>query len=86
MGLFIHWGLPGANPNTGDAWATVWNKRKDELGRYAESAAKKAGFRYSVLTTRHHDGYALWPSDHGTWDTGDLMEGRDLNGTKLSAF
>lgn len=101
LGLFIHWGLPSANPHTGDAWATVWNKRKNELGRYAEpaekmfsvaetwnpdkydpkkwlSAAKKAGFGYSVLTTRHHDGYALWPSEHGTWDTGDLMDGRDL--------
>lgn len=25
-------------------------------------AAKDAGFGYAVLTTRHHDGFALWPS------------------------
>lgn len=26
------------------------------------TAAHDAGFTYAVLTTRHHDGYALWPS------------------------
>jgi alpha-L-fucosidase len=41
-------------------------------------AASKAGFAYAVLTTRHHDGYCLFPSEHGEWDTGDQMEGRDL--------
>lgn len=28
-------------------------------------AAKEAGFNYAVLTTRHHDGYCLWPSKYG---------------------
>ena len=27
--------------------------------------AKKAGFTYAVMTTKHHDGYALWPSKYG---------------------
>ncbi len=26
------------------------------------AAAKAAGFTYAVLTTKHHDGYALWPT------------------------
>ena len=26
--------------------------------------ARAAGMRYAVLTTKHHDGYALWPSAH----------------------
>jgi alpha-L-fucosidase len=101
LGLFIHWGLPSANPNTGDAWAIQWSDKKLEAGRYLEpatkmfkvaetwnpekydpdkwmEAAKRAGFGYSVLTSRHHDGYALWPSKHGTWDTGEYMDGRDL--------
>lgn len=101
LGLFIHWGLPSANPNTGDAWAVQWNAAKDKAKRYMEpstkmfsvadtwnpehydpdkwlAAASKAGFGYSVLTTRHHDGYALWPSECGTWDTGEKMDGRDL--------
>ena len=101
LGLFLHWGLPSANPDTGDAWAIQWNAAKARSKRYMEpatkmfgvaetwnpekydpdkwmAAAKKAGFGYSVLTTRHHDGYALWPSNYGTWDTGDKMNGRDL--------
>lgn len=41
-------------------------------------AAKAAGFRYAVLTTRHHDGYALWPSRFGDLGTRTHMGGRDL--------
>ncbi|MDF7826659.1 alpha-L-fucosidase [Pontiellaceae bacterium B12227] len=101
LGLFIHWGLPSANPDTGDAWAIQWNEAKARAGRYMEpatkmfavaetwkptqydpdkwmAAASKAGFGYSVLTTRHHDGYALWPSESGMWDTGEYMGGVDL--------
>ena len=40
-------------------------------------AAKKAGFKYAVLTAKHHDGYALWPSEYGI-GTKQYMNGRDL--------
>ena len=40
-------------------------------------AAKNAGFTYAVLTTKHHDGYALWPSKYGI-GTKQYMNGRDL--------
>ncbi|MDW5290831.1 alpha-L-fucosidase [Formosa sp. PL04] len=101
LGIFLHWGLPSANPNTGDAWAVMWSEKKEKANRYMEpaenmfavadtwnpekydpnkwmKAANKAGFKYAVLTSRHHDGYALWPSNYGHWDTGDKMNGRDL--------
>jgi alpha-L-fucosidase len=42
------------------------------------SAAAKAGFTYSVLTTKHHDGYALWPTKYGEMNTRVYMGGRDL--------
>lgn len=42
------------------------------------AAAAKAGMRYAVLTTRHHDGYALWPSKYGELSTRTHMGGRDL--------
>lgn len=41
------------------------------------TAAHDAGFTYAVLTTRHHDGYALWPSKYGIGVRHDLP-GRDL--------
>lgn len=41
-------------------------------------AAKQAGFQYAVLTAKHHDGYCLWPSKYGEWNTGKYMAGRDL--------
>jgi alpha-L-fucosidase len=40
--------------------------------------AARAGFRYAVLTTRHHDGFALWPSAHGEFSTRTHLNGRDL--------
>jgi alpha-L-fucosidase len=41
-------------------------------------AARRAGFRYAVMITRHHDGYALWPSAYGDFSTRTKMSGRDL--------
>lgn len=40
--------------------------------------AKDAGMTYVVLTTRHHDGFALWPSKYGDFNTKNYMGGRDL--------
>lgn len=42
------------------------------------AAAKRAGFQYAVLTTKHHDGYTLWPSAYGDMGTRQYMHGRDL--------
>lgn len=41
-------------------------------------AAKAAGFEYAVLTTKHHNGFALWPSRFGDFNTKNFMGGRDL--------
>ena len=42
------------------------------------AAAKEAGFQYMVLTSRHHDSFALWPSRYGDYNTKNYMGGRDL--------
>jgi len=41
-------------------------------------AAKAAGFEYAVLTTKHHNGFALWPSRYGGFNTSNYMGGQDL--------
>ncbi|MEN6606988.1 MAG: alpha-L-fucosidase, partial [Bryobacteraceae bacterium] len=42
------------------------------------AAAAKAGVKYTVFLVRHHDGYALWPSDYGHFGTKQHLKGRDL--------
>jgi len=39
--------------------------------------ARNAGCRYLVFTTKHHDGFCLFESQHTTYDAHDLI-GRDL--------
>lgn len=41
-------------------------------------AARSMGYKYAVLTTKHHEGYALWPSSYGDFGTRTHMRGRDL--------
>lgn len=42
------------------------------------ATAARAGFAYAVLTTKHHDGYTLWPSDTGEFGVRQFLPGRDL--------
>ncbi|MGW8399650.1 alpha-L-fucosidase [Streptomyces lydicus] len=46
------------NPSAFDAEAIV-------------KAAKDAGQRYLVITSKHHDGYAMWPTKQNTWNLRD---------------
>ena len=41
-------------------------------------AAKDAGMTYVVLTTKHHDGFALWPTEYGNYNIGKFYPGVDL--------
>ena len=48
-------------------------------------AAKDAGFSYAVFTTRHHDGFSMWPSEVSDFSTKNYMNGRDLVGEYVAA-
>lgn len=42
---------------------------------------RRAGAKYVVLVTKHHDGYALWPSEFSPgWNSMDVGPGRNLVG------
>ena len=41
-------------------------------------AAKAAGMSYVVLTAKHHDGFALWPSKYGNYNMGSSQSQMDL--------
>lgn len=50
------------------------------------AAARAAGMRYAVLTTRHHNGFSLWPSAVSDWSVGRFLPGRDLVREFVDAF
>jgi alpha-L-fucosidase len=45
----------------------------------------RAGARYAVLTTKHHDGFLLWPSAHRNPKSPDFVASRDLVGELTDA-
>ncbi len=47
---------------------------------------RRAGARYVVLVSKHHDGYALWPSRYAPgWNSVDVGPGRDIVGELTEA-
>ena len=73
LGIFIHWGYYGVN-GISESWS-MYHKQisyEDYMAQGKGFTAsnydpqawaalfKKAGARYAVLTTKHHDGVALW--------------------------
>ncbi|MEM7809854.1 MAG: alpha-L-fucosidase [Planctomycetota bacterium] len=48
--------------------------------------AKQAGMKYVIITSKHHDGFALFDSDVTDWDAADASPaGRDLIGPLVDA-
>ncbi|MCT4587012.1 MAG: alpha-L-fucosidase [Carboxylicivirga sp.] len=53
---------------------------------------KRAGAKYVVLTSKHHDGFTLWPNKqaqnarHFKWNAGDIGPKRDLVGPYMDAM
>src|SRR6266481_4883353 len=80
FGLFLHWGLytlaarhewvKNTERLTDDEYRVYFEHFDPDLhdpGRWADEA-KNAGMRYMVVTTKHHEGFALW--DSATTSTG----------------
>jgi alpha-L-fucosidase len=97
-GLFIHWG-PYAAYGRGEQVlfrehldpveyverACAWNPTHYDPQLWAETA-KDHGFRYGVLTSRHHDGYCLWDTATTDYSSADQAPQRDLVGEFVEAF
>lgn len=67
------------------AYAKEFNPVKYDPEAWA-SLAKKAGMRYMVITSKHHDGFALFPSKVTEWDVADATPyGKDLIGPLAKA-
>lgn len=68
---------PSITPNEYWAMAKDFHPKNYNPEKWIK-AAKEAGFKYAVLTTRHHEGFALWPSEFGDFSTKNYMGGEDL--------
>ncbi|XP_025835138.1 tissue alpha-L-fucosidase [Agrilus planipennis] len=57
-----------------------------EPGEWAE-LFKQSGARYVVLTSKHHEGYTLWPSEFSfSWNSKDVGPHKDLLGDLANAI
>ncbi len=78
LGIFIHWGIYAVN-GIGESWSFYNGQisHNDYLkqtkgftaanyhpGQWAD-LIKESGARYAVITSKHHDGFALWDTKYG---------------------
>ncbi|MFB7211295.1 alpha-L-fucosidase [Streptomyces sp. NPDC056255] len=97
FGMFVHWGLYSLAAR--HEWVKNREKLTDEQyqvyfdhfdpDRYDPvqwaRAARAAGMRYVVLTTKHHDGFCLWDSALTEYKVTNTPYGRDLVGPFVEA-
>lgn len=98
FGLFIHWGiyaLPARHEwvkhrerITDAAYQRYFAHFDPDLydPRAWARAAKNAGMKYFVVTTKHHDGFCLWDSALTDYKATKTPAGRDLIAPMVEAF
>ncbi|MBD3183186.1 alpha-L-fucosidase [Candidatus Poribacteria bacterium] len=98
FGLFIHWGLYALPAR--HEWVKNRERIPDSTyQKYFEhfdpdlydpkewaKAAKKAGMKYFVVTTKHHEGFCLWDSKLTDYKATNTPAGRDLLKPMVEAF
>jgi alpha-L-fucosidase len=88
FGMYIHlnmatyeqreWGDPKASP-------TLFNPKNLDTDQWAH-AARSAGMAYGCLTTKHHDGFCLWPTKTGSANVQDATYKRDIVRAYVDSF
>jgi len=81
FGMFIHWGayaiparcewimcIERVPVEEYEKWADAFNPRFFDARAWAETA-KRAGMKYMVLTTKHHDGFCLFDTETTDYST-----------------
>ncbi len=82
FGMFIHFNL---GTFVSREWANgyedpaLFSPGKLDCGQWAD-AARSAGMKYAVLTTKHTEGYALWDSKYTTHDITAFKNYKDGKG------
>jgi alpha-L-fucosidase len=98
FGMFVHWGLYALPAR--HEW--VQSRELIDSERYRAyfdhfdpdlydprawaRAAREAGMKYVVLTSKHHEGFCLWDSAHTDYKVTNTPYGRDLLRPFVEAF
>ena len=88
FGMYIHlnmatyeqreWGDPKASP-------ALFNPKDLDTDQWAH-AARSAGMAYGCLTTKHHDGFCLWPTATGSANVQEAAYKRDIVRAYVDSF
>lgn len=90
FGMFIHWGpvsLRGEEISWSrgreiplDEYDQLYKEFNPELFDAAQwvAAAKAAGMKYLIITSRHHDGFSLWDSRYTDYDMAATPYGKGI--------
>lgn len=91
LGLFVHW-MACFTPETGDSWG-IGNPTPKHVAdsiSYAfnpsnfnakemVATAKRLGCKYMVVISKHHDGFAIWPTRYADFNiTKSAYKGPDI--------
>jgi len=82
LGIFIHWGIYAVN-GISESWSFYngYISHEDYLKQtsgftaqnydpdYWAKLIKESGAKYSVITTKHHDGFSLWDTKYSDFST-----------------
>ncbi|MET3904702.1 alpha-L-fucosidase [Paenarthrobacter sp. 4246] len=98
FGMFVHWGLyalparhewvMNQEETTVEEYSKYFRRFDPDLYDPSEwaRAARNAGMKYVVLTTKHHDGFCLWDSALTDYKATNTPAGRDLIGPYVEAL
>ena len=80
MGTFTdeEWALPNQDPK-------LFAPPRVDCDQWAE-AAVAARMSYGVLTTKHHDGFCLWPSKYNSYNVASSGYQKDIVAQYVTAF
>lgn len=98
FGLFIHWGLYALPARhewikhreeiTDEAYQKYFDYFNPDLYDPTEwaKAARAAGMKYMVVTSKHHEGFCLWDSQLTDYKVTNTPYGKGLLGPMVEAF
>ena len=98
FGMFIHWGLysmPARHEwvrhnekidnETYQVYFDLFNPDLFNPKEWAK-AAREAGMKYFVITTKHHEGFCLWDSAYTDYKSTNTPYGKDILTPMVDAF